>query len=83
MADSTLVCKGEIVEAAAPTTSADPSPPHFTGTARVHVDRCFKGGGHVVYRGLRGVGCGKIWRPKLALEPFGMVISPVIVTNLF
>src|ERR1700674_4129448 len=43
MADSTLVCKGEVVEAAALKISAGPSPPRLTAAARVHVDRCFKG----------------------------------------
>ena len=43
MADSALVCKGEVVEAAAVTVVSDPRPPHRTATAMVHVDRCFKG----------------------------------------
>src|SRR5215469_9268899 len=43
MADSTLVCKGEVVEAPEVTVSSDPQPPHRTATAVVHVDRCFKG----------------------------------------
>src|ERR1700720_673322 len=43
MADSTLVCKGEVVEAAEVTVVSDPRPPHRTATAIVHVDRCFKG----------------------------------------
>ena len=43
MADSTLVCKGEVVEAPEVTVSSDPQPPHGTATAVVHVDRCFKG----------------------------------------
>jgi hypothetical protein len=43
MTDSTLVCKGEVVEA--PETIAAPNPPtpRRTATAVVHVDRCFKG----------------------------------------
>jgi hypothetical protein len=43
MADSALVCKGEVVEAAEVTVVSDPGPPHRTATAIVHVDRCFKG----------------------------------------
>jgi HEAT repeats len=43
MADSTFVCKAEVMEAAALTTSAVANPPHLTATARLHVDRCFKG----------------------------------------
>jgi hypothetical protein len=43
MADSALVCKGEVVEAAEVTVVSDPRPPHRTATALVHVDRCFKG----------------------------------------
>jgi hypothetical protein len=43
MADSALVCKGEVVEAAGVTVVSDPRPPHLTATAIVHVDRCFKG----------------------------------------
>src|SRR5436305_4143821 len=43
MADSALVCKGEVVEAADVTVVSDPRPPHRTATAIVHVDRCFKG----------------------------------------
>jgi hypothetical protein len=43
MADSALVCKGEVVEAADATVVSDPLPPHRTATAIVHVDRCFKG----------------------------------------
>ncbi|HMD06594.1 MAG TPA: HEAT repeat domain-containing protein [Candidatus Acidoferrum sp.] len=43
MADSALVCKGEVVEAADVTVVSDPRPPHRTATALVHVDRCFKG----------------------------------------
>ncbi len=43
IADSTLVCKGEVVEAPEATVSSDPQPPHRTATALVHVDRCFKG----------------------------------------
>jgi hypothetical protein len=43
MADSALVCKGEVVEAAEVTVVSDPRPPHRTATAIVHVDRCFKG----------------------------------------
>jgi len=43
MADSALVCKGEVVEAAEVTVVSDPRPPHLTATAIVHVDRCFKG----------------------------------------
>src|SRR2546429_3107632 len=42
MADSALVCKGEVVEAAEVTVVSDPRPPHRTATAIVHVDRCFK-----------------------------------------
>ncbi len=45
MADSALVCKGEVVEAAEVTVVSDPRPPHRTATAIVHVDRCFKGKG--------------------------------------
>ena len=43
MAESTLVCKGEVVEAAEVSVVSDPRPPHRTATAIVHVDRCFKG----------------------------------------
>lgn len=43
MADSALVCKGEVVEAPDATVSSDPKPPHQTATAVLHVDRCFKG----------------------------------------
>ncbi len=43
MADSSLVCKGQVVEAAEATVVSDPRPPHRTATAIVHVDRCFKG----------------------------------------
>lgn len=43
MADSTLVCKGEVVEAPQVTTSSDPRPPHRTAIALAHMDRCFKG----------------------------------------
>ena len=43
MTDSVLVCKGEVIEAAAVTVSSDLRPPHRTATAIVHVDRCFKG----------------------------------------
>ena len=43
MADSALVCKGEVVEATEVTFVSDPRPPHRTATAIVHVDRCFKG----------------------------------------
>ena len=43
MADSALVCKGEVVEAAEATVVSDPRPPHRTATAIVHVDQCFKG----------------------------------------
>jgi hypothetical protein len=43
MADSSLVCKGEVTEAPELTFSADPDPPRLTATAVVHVDRCFKG----------------------------------------
>ncbi len=43
MADSALVCKGEVVEAPEVTVVSDPRPPHRTATAIVHVDRCFKG----------------------------------------
>jgi hypothetical protein len=43
MADSALVCKGEVVEAAEVAVVSDPRPPHRTATAIVHVDRCFKG----------------------------------------
>ena len=44
MADSALVCKGEVAEAAEVTVvSRPPGPPHRTATAIVHLDRCFKG----------------------------------------
>ena len=43
MADSALVCKGEVIEAPEVTVSSDPQPPHRTATALVHVNRCFKG----------------------------------------
>jgi len=43
VADSTLVCKGEVAEASESKVSRDPSPPHLTGVARVQMDRCFKG----------------------------------------
>ncbi len=43
MADSALVCKGEVVEAPEATVSSDPQPPHHTATAVLRVDRCFKG----------------------------------------
>ena len=43
MADSTLVCKGEVVEAPEVTVASDPQPPHRTAKAVVHVYRCFKG----------------------------------------
>jgi hypothetical protein len=43
VADSILVCKGEVVEAPDVKVSSDPQPPHRTATAVVHVDRCFKG----------------------------------------
>lgn len=43
MADSALVCKGEVLEAPEATVSSDPQPPHQTATAVLRVDRCFKG----------------------------------------
>jgi hypothetical protein len=43
MADSTLVCKGEVVEAPEVSVVSNPRPPRRTATAIVHVDRCFKG----------------------------------------
>lgn len=43
MADSALVCKGEVVEAPESTVSSDPRPPHQTATAVLRVDMCFKG----------------------------------------
>ena len=43
MADSALVCKGEVVEAAEVTVVSDPRPRHRTATAIVHLDRRFKG----------------------------------------
>ncbi len=43
MADSTLVCKGEITEAPELTYSSDPDLPHQTAIAVLHLDRCFKG----------------------------------------
>ncbi|HEY2497353.1 MAG TPA: HEAT repeat domain-containing protein [Candidatus Angelobacter sp.] len=41
MSDSSLVCKGEV--SFAPPIKFAPQPPRFSGTANVHVDRCFKG----------------------------------------
>lgn len=43
MADSVLVCKGEVVEAPEIIISSNPQPPHQTATAVLRVDRCFKG----------------------------------------
>ena len=43
MTDSTLVCKGEVVEAPEVIASPNPSLQHGTAIAVVHVDRCFKG----------------------------------------
>ena len=43
MADSALVCKGEVTEAPEVMSSSDPAPPHLTAIAVVHLDRCFKG----------------------------------------
>jgi hypothetical protein len=43
MADSTLVCKGEVTEAPEVTYSSDPDLPHQTAIAVLHLDRCFKG----------------------------------------
>ena len=43
MADSALVCKGEVIEAAQVTVVSDPRPPHRTATAMVRMDRCFWG----------------------------------------
>jgi hypothetical protein len=43
IADSTLVCKGEVIDAPAVTPTRDPSPPHLTATALVQAGSCFKG----------------------------------------
>ena len=43
MADSTLVCKGEVTEAPEIVPTSDPDPPRHTGIAVIHLDRCFKG----------------------------------------
>jgi len=43
MAESTLVCKGEVVDAPGVIASPNPPYPRRTATAFVHVDRCFKG----------------------------------------
>lgn len=43
MTDSTLVCKGEVIEAPDVTFSANPQLPRLTASAIVRVDRCFKG----------------------------------------
>jgi len=44
MADSALVCKGEVVEAAAVTVVSDPRPPHRTATAMVSRGSVLQGG---------------------------------------
>jgi len=43
MKDSTLVCKGEVIEAPEVIALPDSSPPRLTATAFLHADRCFKG----------------------------------------
>ncbi len=43
IAQSTLACKGEVVEAPTPLVVRSPTPPRMTATAEVHLDRCFKG----------------------------------------
>jgi hypothetical protein len=43
VADSTLVCKGEVTEAPDVTSTPDTAPPHLTAIALVEVSRCFKG----------------------------------------
>ena len=43
MADSALVCKGEILEAPEMKFVSDPQPPRRTAVAIIHMDRCFKG----------------------------------------
>ena len=43
MTDSTLACKGEVIEAPDVTFSDNPELPRLTATALVRVDRCFKG----------------------------------------
>jgi HEAT repeat protein len=43
IADSTLVCKGEVVSAPPIQVVSEISPPHLTASATVHIDRCFKG----------------------------------------
>jgi hypothetical protein len=43
MTDSSLVCKGEVVEAPEMIAAPNPPTPRRTATAVVHVDRCFKG----------------------------------------
>jgi hypothetical protein len=43
MADSTLVCKGEVIVAPALVFSAKAPSLHWTATAFIHTDRCFKG----------------------------------------
>jgi hypothetical protein len=47
--ESSLVCKGEVTASAKPLPLADA--PRMTGTATVHVDRCFKGdpGGNEIH----------------------------------
>jgi len=45
MADSALVCKGEVVEAAEVTVVSDPRPPHRTATAIVHGIGASRGNG--------------------------------------
>lgn len=43
MMDSTLVCKGEVIDAPEAIGVLDVGPTQRTATAFVHVDRCFKG----------------------------------------
>jgi len=43
VADSTLVCKGEVTEAPDVTSTPDTAPPHLTAIALVEVSTCFKG----------------------------------------
>jgi hypothetical protein len=43
MAESTLVCKGEVTDAPDVTSSENPDLPRLTATAIIRADRCFKG----------------------------------------
>lgn len=43
MADSVLVCKGEVTEAPEVESTFSPDPPRLTAIAVVHLEKCFKG----------------------------------------